>query len=436
MAYKNMRVELPKKIKVLRRNGHEYVWHIESSEYQKDKQYNIDKRVMIGKIDPKDKTKLIPNANYFKYYQSLDIEYVEPTNAFSDTVSIGAFIVLNKIIQDFNLDNILQNIFPTKSELMMSLINYYIDAGSTVHQQLEKWAFNNMIYNKHIYSEATISNLFNKDITVDSINDFLDVWNKQLRMTQGTDEAIISIDSTNMNIHSNDISIAEYGKPKYDEGLPQINISYAMDQATGKPLFYDLFPGSITDQVQFKQMCDKAKAYGYKNLTFVLDKGYFIQNNIDSICKSNYHYIIMDREYNNNLKKIRTEYKNELANNPQYYITPKVSGTKLKATIFQELPKQYVYLYFNDTKAAAEKIIYNEKIENFKCNLQNVKKINDGILKTYSKYLNFNTDSNGKILSIEINRETQQKIYDNAGLFVIVSNMDMELDTVLEMYKR
>lgn len=174
-------------------------------------------------------------------------------------------------------------------------------------------------------------------------------------MTQGTDEAIISIDSTNMNIHSNDISIAEYGKPKYDEGLPQINISYAMDQATGKPLFYDLFPGSITDQVQFKQMCDKAKAYGYKNLTFVLDKGYFIQNNIDSICKSNYHYIIMDREYNNNLKKIRTEYKNELANNPQYYITPKVSGTKLKATIFQELPKQYVYLYFNDTKAAAEK---------------------------------------------------------------------------------
>ena len=34
MAYKNMRVELPKKIKVLRSNGHEYVWHIESSEYQ------------------------------------------------------------------------------------------------------------------------------------------------------------------------------------------------------------------------------------------------------------------------------------------------------------------------------------------------------------------------------------------------------------------
>ncbi|MGI6593848.1 MAG: IS1634 family transposase [Christensenellales bacterium] len=436
MIYKNMQVDIPEKVKILRRNGHQYVWHVVSSEYQKDKKYNIDNRVIIGKVSPDDETKLIPNANYFKYYSNPNIKYIESAGPFSDTVSIGAFLALNKIIQDLSLDSILLEIFPARAELMQSLVNYYIDANSTVHQQFEKWAFNNMIYTKHIYSESTISNLFNKEITVDLINDFLDVWNKKSRLTQDIDDIIISIDSTNMNVHSNDISIAEYGKPKDDEGLPQINISYAMDQITGRPLFYDLFPGSITDQVQFKQMCDKAKAYGYNNLTFVLDRGYFTQNNLEHICKSNYHYIIMAREYNNNLKKIRAEYRAKLSNDPQYYINPDVSGVKFKTQVFQELTKQYVYVYFSDSKAAAEKRMYNEKIERFKRNLQNVKKINNGILDTYSKYLTFNTDEKGNILSIEINRETQKRIYDNSGLFIIVSNLDMPLDSVLEMYRR
>ena len=60
--------------------------------------------------------------------------------------------------------------------------------------------------------------------------------------------------------------MAEFGHAKDDSGVPQVNISYAVNHDDATPLFYEMYPGSIIDNTQCTYMVDRAKEYGYKNV--------------------------------------------------------------------------------------------------------------------------------------------------------------------------
>ena len=47
------------------------------------------------------------------------------------------------------------------------------------------------------------------------------------------------------------------------------------------------------DVSQLQCMLDKAKAYGYKNAGFILDRGYFSRENIKYMDKCGYDFVIM-----------------------------------------------------------------------------------------------------------------------------------------------
>ena len=95
--------------------------------------------------------------------------------------------------------------------------------------------------------------------------------------------------------HSNagDIDLVEYGHPKDDDGKPVFNYSIAYDTTNSVPLFYEAYPGSIVDIQQIQEMLEKAKGYGYKNVGFILDRGYFSQGNIRYLDECGYNFVIM-----------------------------------------------------------------------------------------------------------------------------------------------
>ena len=57
--------------------------------------------------------------------------------------------------------------------------------------------------------------------------------------------------------------------------------------------FYEEYPGSVTDVSQFTFMVDKVVEYGYRKISFILDRGYFSKDNIRYIDKNDYTFIIM-----------------------------------------------------------------------------------------------------------------------------------------------
>ena len=103
----------------------------------------------------------------------------------------------------------------------------------------------------------------------------------------------ISYDSTNKNSQAGDLEMVEFGHPKEDKGLPVFNYSIAYDVNNDIPLFYEEYPGSIVDITQLQIMLEKAEAYGYRHVGFILDRGYFSKENIKCMDACGFDFIIM-----------------------------------------------------------------------------------------------------------------------------------------------
>ena len=122
-----------------------------------------------------------------------------------------------------------------------------------------------------IHSDSKVFDFINS-ITRDQSHTFLDEWNEKQDHSQ---KIYISYDSTNKNCQAGDIDFVEYGHPKEDTGAPVINHSVAYDRNNAKPLYYEDYPASIVDVSQLQYTLEKAGGYGYKNVGFILDRGYF-----------------------------------------------------------------------------------------------------------------------------------------------------------------
>ena len=76
-------------------------------------------------------------------------------------------------------------------------------------------------------------------------------------------------------------------KAKLDGDYVQ-NMGLKMD-----PLIYEKYPGSINDVSQLQFMVEKIKGYGYRNIGFILDRGYFSKENLRFMDNNGYSFIIM-----------------------------------------------------------------------------------------------------------------------------------------------
>ena len=65
-----------------------------------------------------------------------------------------------------------------------------------------------------------------------------------------------------------------------EDDTPPIVFNYAVgyDITNSEPLLYEKYPRSIDDVSQLQFMLEKVKGYGYKNIGFILDRGYFSQD--------------------------------------------------------------------------------------------------------------------------------------------------------------
>lgn len=118
----------------------------------------------------------------------------------------------------------------------------------------------------------------------------MDKWNEEREQDKNI---YISYDSTNKNVQAGEIEIAEFGHAKDDPTKPIVNISVGYDHDNREPLFYEEYPGSIVDVSQLKYMVDKAVGYGYRNVGFVLDRGYFSRGNLKYLDENRMPFVIM-----------------------------------------------------------------------------------------------------------------------------------------------
>ena len=294
-----------------------YVYYEYSREYDPSKQYTNVKRVTIGKILPEDENKMRPNENFRKYFPEVEQPEEKTVSCRSSCLKTGAYMIINKAAKDLELDTKLQDSFGAKAAgIMLDLAAYSIITEGNAAQYYPDYAYNHPLFTPDMkcYSDSFISD-FLRSIKEDQRQDFLDQW-KADRCKR--ERIYISHDSTNKNCQAGDIDIVEFGAAKVDAGLPIFNYAVGYDVNNREPLMYEKYSGSINDVSQLQFMVDKIKGYGYKNIGFILDRGYFSKDNLSYMDNSGFSFIIMVKGIkdfiSSQVRKLKGTFENDWGN--------------------------------------------------------------------------------------------------------------------------
>ena len=441
--YLDFKVKIPsdsagvtrKKIK-----GVTYVYYVYEHNYNPEKGYTVPKSTSIGKCADDDAEMMYPNTNFLKFFPAEELPETRGEAYRSGCLRVGTYLVLRRIISEYHLDEMLGDIIGKDSGLFLDLAAYSIITENNAGQYYPDYAFNHPLFidGLRIYSDSRVSGFINS-ITRDQSLAFLDRWNDKQDHRQ---KIYISYDSTNKNCQAGDIDFVEYGHPKEDISAPVINYSIAYDRSNETPLYYEDYPGSIVDISQLQYTLEKADGYGYKNLGFILDRGYFSKENIHYMDKCGYEFVIMMKGMKKLVKSLVLEVKGTFEEDRRYSIRDyKVSGITVKRQLYPSDEKErYFHIFYNDRKKSSEHEAIETKIDRMAECLHKHEgtryEIKGGGFARYFDLIYYNKGKPDE--KFMYGRERHEVINEEirlCGYFVIITSEKMTAAQALDLYK-
>ena len=436
--YLNTTVKIPEikgKIITKKKGGTTYILYQYGSEYNQDKRYAVPLRAIVGKVSPDDPGLMFPNDKFMVYFPDAEIPEELPFAYRSCCLKIGSCIIIRKVMDEYKLVPMLAKRFGRETGLILDLISYLIVEEENAGQYYPDFAFTHPLFTEKmtIYSDSKVCRLLNS-ITRDQCIGFLDDWNKN---RDHRSRIYISYDSTNKNSDAGDISIVEYGKAKDDKGLPVFNLSIAMDKTNRVPLFYEEYPGSVTDVSQFTFMVDKVIEYGYKKIGFILDRGYFSKENIRYIDENSYTFIIMCKGCRSLVSSLVLENRGSFETKRESAIRSyRVYGTTVTSRLYEDDTKdRYFHIYYNPSRQAAEREHFEQRIEKYRQFLDRHIGKEEKFGRTYQEFFHLHYDKNGIFLGADERTDVIERELMLCGYFCIITSEKMTASQALIQYK-
>ena len=405
--------------------------------YDPVRQYTFPKRVTIGKLSETDSELMQPNQNFLKYFPDAELPETKNRTSRSSCLRVGAYFVLRKIIEEYNLVELLGGYFEQRDlGLFLDLAVYSIIAENNAAQYYPDYTFNHPLFTNGMkqYSDSTVSDFLNS-VTDDQSTGFLNSWNE----TRNHREKIyISYDSTNKNCQAGDIEMVEFGHPKVDVGQPVFNYAVAYDTHNQEPLFYEKYPGSLNDISQLQFMLDKAFGYGYKKIGFILDRGYFSCENIQYMDKCGYSFVIMVKGMASLVNELVLEHKgtfeSKRVNNIYEY---GVYGKTVKHRLYAgDKKERYFHLYHSISKESAERAGIENRINQMTLYLKKYQNKVKEFGPVFEKYFNLHYDEKTQAFVLPEERcSVVERELDLAGYFCIITSEKMSAKEAIELYK-
>ncbi len=436
--YLNTTVKIPEqrgKIISKKKGCTTYILYQYGSDYKQDKKYAIPLRTIIGKVSPEDPARMYPNEKFQAHFPDVEIPEELPYAYRSCCLKIGSCVIIQKVIDEYHLRSMLAKRFGNDTALILDLVAYLIVEEENSGQYYPDFAFSHPLFTDKmtIYSDSKISRLLNT-ITKDQCIGFLDDWNKK---RDHKSRIYVSYDSTNKNCDAGDVDIVEYGKAKDDKGLPVFNVAIAMDKTNRVPLFYEEYPGSITDVSQFTFMVDKILEYDYKKLGFILDRGYFSKENIQYMDANQYSFIIMCKGCKTLVSSMILDVHGTFETKRDAAIRSyKVYGTTIRSKLYEDdTEDRWFHIYYNPAKQSAEREQLEQKIERYRQFLDAHVGKEEKFGKTYQEYFHLHYDKDGKFRGADERTDVIERELQLCGYFCIITSEKMTAAQALVQYK-
>ncbi len=411
-----------------------YVQYETGRRYNPDKKFNIPIRVTIGKLCSDDEGKMFPTEKYLACFPDEGVPEFDTRPKRSCCLRMGTFIVARKIIREYGLDGISRMVFNADAGLFMDLMCYSIVEEKNAGQYYPDYAYSHPLFatGHRIYSDAKVS-LFLKGMTDDQRTEFLNLWN------DGREKDVqiyVTYDSTNKNCQAGDIDLAEYGHAKEDRGYPVINYSVGYDHTNRVPLFYEEYPGSIVDVSQLDSMIGKAEGYGYRNIGFILDRGYFSKGNLRHMDAKGFPFIIMAKGTASFIQGFVKCVAGTFETDRKWWISRyHVYGRTVKMPLFKtDEHDRYIHVYYSRMRAASEQEKFETRIDQMERQYRKLvgTKRDTG---EFEKYFRFERAGDREIIAVIPRNSAIEKEKSRMGYFVIVTSKKMSAKKALYLYK-
>jgi hypothetical protein len=433
--YLDIRIPLPAYGRLTRQRirGVTYINYEYDRVYDKERRFNIPRRATIGKLDSNGM--LIPNENYRKYFPGENLPGEKPRSFRSSCLRIGSFLLIRKLSEDYGLPRILGDFFsPRDLGLFLDLAAYSLVCEDNAAQYYPDYAYNHPLFTDgmRMYSDSKVSE-FLGSVTDDQSAGFLNRWNQG---RDCKDRIYISYDATNKNSQAGELSMVEFGKAKDDSRLPVFSHSIAHDVGNRIPLFYEEYPGSVVDVSQLQFMLGKAKGYGYRNVGFILDRGYFCKDNIRFLDENGYGFILMVKGLGKLVSELVLSRRGTFECSRSCDIREyKAYGITVKAKLYAEDTRErYFHIYHGTGREHAEREQIEIRMEKMAKLLRQHEGEEYDVCDCWKRYYDLHYDGK-KFLFAREKSEVVERELELCGYFCIVTSEEMTAREALTLYK-
>jgi transposase len=253
----------------------------------------------------------------------------------------------------------------------------------------------------------------------------------------GEDETLI-FDITSFSSASKNIDWLEWGYNRDGLDLPQVNLGLVLSLNRHLPIYFKLFPGSINDVTTLKNLVAEVKAFGITKSLFILDRGFYSENNLKELKNEEIDYIL-PLPFSANIGKGLISETNRDIENPA---NAKRFGGDIFYVLESEVQigevKAYGYVLYNKKREALETNSFYNRLIDIECALQGNEFRNpiDQFKRTagnFERYFEYSID--GKKISLHRRVNAISQAVNRFGKTILLSAKKRNWDEVLSLYR-
>ena len=185
-------------------------------------------------------------------------------------------------------------------------------------------------------------------------------------------------------------------------------------------------------------MIEKVKGYGYRNIGFILDRGYFSKENLRYMDNNGFSFIIMVKGCKEFIRDLIRKHKGSFESDWGHQISEfGVYGKTVQTFVYAaDTKKRYVHIYYNAAKAAGERSRLEENIWEMQNYLARFQDTEHEFGPMFHKYfhMHYNKET-GHFVYGEPNLLVIREELDLCGYFAIISSEKMEAKEAIGLYK-
>ncbi|MGC8672799.1 MAG: IS1634 family transposase [Thermoplasmata archaeon] len=254
------------------------------------------------------------------------------------------------------------------------------------------------------------------------IGEFFNTWIER-------NERSVYIDITSLSSNSSE-SIYEYGYSRDNIPLPQVNLAIVLHE--DKPLFFQIYPGSVPDVVTLNNTLEIIDSFGLKT-TMILDRGFFSHRNMENLRKREY---IIPVPFTTEMAKLFLSIEKKKLKDPGNAMN---YNGKTLFVVKGKMDKENYYIYYDPVRESEETNNFFIRLMEMESRITGIE-YSDAVSIIEEHYRGFDRFiemkiENGKIKGIKRKRNAISQYLNRKGKMILLTNTEMDWLTVLDLYR-